>query len=205
MESDNRHQLPEVERSFEEVEGGFWDQNGFYVTPNGSFWDDQFYYFNRWGWDINGGCYNHDGIYQPNTTTKQWREDLQCYQHELKTVNNEEEMLNLAADEQINELREEYKMYRNFFEPNNENKAPQEGSDESLDDEFLQDYDDYLKMGAKYFPVENEFERMGPVNDENVNNINILMPNDGSAISHQKINYPNQSGFNCTEANTPNV
>ena len=56
---------PFCERSFEEVEDGYIDDRGFYTTPNGSFWDDEHNYFNRFGFDKYGGSYDKYGIYQP--------------------------------------------------------------------------------------------------------------------------------------------
>jgi hypothetical protein len=43
-----------VEREFKECKDGFYDDNGFYMTPNGSFWDPDGYYFNKEGYDKHG-------------------------------------------------------------------------------------------------------------------------------------------------------
>ena len=56
---------PFYNRPFEEVEDGFFDDRGFYTTPNGSFWDDDQNYFNHLGFDKYGGSYDKYGIYQP--------------------------------------------------------------------------------------------------------------------------------------------
>lgn len=39
-----------IDRKFEKVEGGYYD-NDFYYTPDGSFWDPDGYYFNSEGYD----------------------------------------------------------------------------------------------------------------------------------------------------------
>ena len=47
------------ERPFEEVEGGFYDERGFYMIPNGSFWDlIEQTYFNSLGYDSHGCSYD---------------------------------------------------------------------------------------------------------------------------------------------------
>lgn len=68
-----------VEKEFQEVEGGYYDE-GFYYTPNGSFWDDKFYYFNKEGLDKHGGRYDDDFNYVPG---KDWDFVNQCYPSEI--------------------------------------------------------------------------------------------------------------------------
>ena len=43
----------------DEVEGEY-DEDGFFVTPNGSFWDPDGVYFNRDGFDRHGGHYDEN-------------------------------------------------------------------------------------------------------------------------------------------------
>jgi hypothetical protein len=63
MKNTGESKVEFIERKFEEVEGGYYDDSGFYITPDGSkftkiiikgFWDDQGYYFNKDGYDITG-------------------------------------------------------------------------------------------------------------------------------------------------------
>ena len=68
------------ERSFEETEDGFYDERGFFTTPNGSFWDDERVYFNHLGFDKHGGTYDKYGIYLPGPN---WNEEYNCYNDEL--------------------------------------------------------------------------------------------------------------------------
>ena len=58
-------QKPFYDRPYEEVEDGYFDDRGFYTSPNGSFWDDDHNYFNHFGLDKHGGTYDKFGIYQP--------------------------------------------------------------------------------------------------------------------------------------------
>lgn len=67
-------------RPFVEVEGGKTDENGFYRTPNGSFWDVDGVYFNREGVDVHGGHYDKEFNYHPG---EGWIESLMCYEDEV--------------------------------------------------------------------------------------------------------------------------
>jgi hypothetical protein len=72
-----------IEREFEEVQGGAYDNFGFYTTPNGSFWDPDGIYFNRDGFDKHGGYYDPNMEYHPG---KGWIEELLCYEDEKDEV-----------------------------------------------------------------------------------------------------------------------
>ncbi len=84
-----------VDRSFHEVDDGNYDEEGFYHTPEGSFWNDEQDYFNRYGYDKYGGKYNLEGLYIPG---EGWDSDLQCYKEDL-----DEEFLEKKPDE-INDI-----------------------------------------------------------------------------------------------------
>ena len=70
------------DRSFEEVEGGKFDDKGFYRTPNGSFWDPNEIYFNRKGFDNHGGRWENDE-YVPGPN---WLEEHMCYEDEKDDI-----------------------------------------------------------------------------------------------------------------------
>jgi hypothetical protein len=72
-----------IDRSFEEVPGGYWDGNGCYVTPDGSYWDSKGNYFNKDGFDKHGGFYDSFGKYIHGAN---WNEELQCYDDEIDTL-----------------------------------------------------------------------------------------------------------------------
>ena len=68
-----------VEREWNEDIKGELDEDGFFVTPNGSFWDPDYVYFNREGYDKHGGRYNDKGEYVPG---KGWDKENNCYESE---------------------------------------------------------------------------------------------------------------------------
>jgi hypothetical protein len=108
------------DRDFEEVEGGYYDNNGNYMTPNGSFWDENQIYYNRDGFDKFGGIFDEYGTYYPG---QDWNDELCCYNsvlanHEL--VNHQ--ALQQALQENLKqELLDEYYYYQNFFKNTDEN------------------------------------------------------------------------------------
>jgi len=74
-----------INRSFVEVTGGEYDEDGFYITPNGSFWDTDGVYFNREGFDSHKGFYNNEKEYIPGPG---WVEDLLCYEEEKEELSS---------------------------------------------------------------------------------------------------------------------
>ena len=69
-----------VERIFHDDLEGEYDDEGFFTTPNGSFWDPDGVYFNREGYDKHGGYYDDNDEYVPG---KGWDEENNCYKDEL--------------------------------------------------------------------------------------------------------------------------
>ena len=63
----------------DEVEGEY-DDDGFFITPNGSFWDPDGVYFNREGFDRHGGYYNENT--QEYIPGEGWDEINNCYKDE---------------------------------------------------------------------------------------------------------------------------
>ena len=55
---------------FDEVEGGYFDKDGFYILPDGDFYDPDGYYFDVDGYDETGGYYDDYGEYVPPPTRK---------------------------------------------------------------------------------------------------------------------------------------
>jgi hypothetical protein len=72
---------------------------GFYRTPDGSFWDYDDEYFNRYGFDIHGGSYNKELEYIPGPT---WLVDLGCYPEDAEKYKNID--LNKLEDDMFDEL-----------------------------------------------------------------------------------------------------
>ena len=66
-----------IERVFTDDIEGDYDEDGFFITPNGSFWDPDGVYFNRQGYDKHGGYYDDsNGEYVPG---KGWDHVNNCY------------------------------------------------------------------------------------------------------------------------------
>ena len=70
-----------VERIFHDDLEGEYDDEGFFTTPNGSFWDPDGVYFNREGYDKHGGYY--DDATDEYIPGKGWDEQNNCYKDEL--------------------------------------------------------------------------------------------------------------------------
>ncbi len=67
----------------------FFDERGFYTTPNGSFWDDKHNYFNHFGFDIHRGMYDKYGFYIPGPG---YNEKIGLYFDEKDTYKSEEKI-----------------------------------------------------------------------------------------------------------------
>lgn len=102
---------------------GVMDNDGFFRTPNGSFWDCDGEYFNRHGYDIHGGSYMNVLDYVPGPT---WLLEYGCYP--------EEKDLYLQEDKDIDE-----------FDDNNEDGIDEEDGGFNDGNEFTEE--DYKKLG----------------------------------------------------------
>ena len=71
-----KDKIPKERRKRAKETEGKFDDDGFFTTPNGSFWDMDGEYFNRYGYDIHGGKYIDKLDYIPGPT---WIEELGCY------------------------------------------------------------------------------------------------------------------------------
>lgn len=78
MES-THHDKKFIERVLTDDIDGEYDNDGFFITPNGSFWDPDGVYFNREGFDRHGGYYEDNGEYIPG---KGWDNINNCYYDE---------------------------------------------------------------------------------------------------------------------------
>ena len=76
---DQKKESSFIEREWNEETEGEYDEDGFFVTPNGSFWDPDGVYFNKKGLDKHGGYYDDNGVYMPG---KGWDKDNNCYESE---------------------------------------------------------------------------------------------------------------------------
>ena len=85
---DKKEEKKFVEREWTEEIEGHLDDDGFFITPNGSFWDPDYVYFNREGFDKHGGKYDEKGEYIPG---KGWDDNLNCYESEKEINSNDDE------------------------------------------------------------------------------------------------------------------
>lgn len=79
--------IPKERRKKTPETKGTLDNDGFFRTPNGSFWDCDGEYFNRNGFDIHGGSYANVLDYIPGPT---WIEELGCYPEDKDKYLNED-------------------------------------------------------------------------------------------------------------------
>ena len=42
---------------------GYYDEDGFFIMADNSFYDSEGYFFDKYGYDNEGGWYNDNGIY----------------------------------------------------------------------------------------------------------------------------------------------
>ena len=80
-----------VEREWVEGTKGEYDEDGFFITPNGSFWDPDGVYFNKDGFDRHGGRYDQKGEYIPG---EGWNWKNNCYESEIEDYDDFDEQEN---------------------------------------------------------------------------------------------------------------
>ena len=95
-EIDLKDKIPKERRIKTKDTKGEYDEDGFFTTPNGSFWDMDGEYFNRYGFDIHGGKYIDKLDYIPGPT---WIEELGCYPEDKDKYIKEEVLNDEIEDE----------------------------------------------------------------------------------------------------------
>ena len=90
-----------IDKPFKESEGGYYDENNFYISPDGSFWDPDGVYFNKEGFDRHGGFYDANLEYQPG---KGWIKELMCYEDERGEEDGADEDEDDDNDDILDEL-----------------------------------------------------------------------------------------------------
>ena len=81
---------------------GEFDEDGFFITPNGSFWDMDGEYFNHFGFDIHGGKYIDKLDYIPGPG---WIEELGCYPEDEDKYQKEDDLdddIDMGLDDEKN-------------------------------------------------------------------------------------------------------
>ena len=109
-----------IEREWNEDIKGELDEEGFFTTPNGSFWDPDYVYFNREGYDKHGGYYDDDLNYIPG---EGWDEVNKCYFDE-DYENDYDEFYDKKDNKDYDDIIDQYE-YENYeddiLEGENEN------------------------------------------------------------------------------------
>ena len=167
MESKNdakesKDKIPKERRKRTKETEGKFDDDGFFTTPNGSFWDMDGEYFNRYGYDIHGGKYIDKLDYIPGPT---WIEELGCYPEDKDKYLKEEDlneddedmkdidMDNIEGDEdlindmkmlKVNEDIKEEKKSKKENDKKNENKKKKnkKKKEESFDEDEWEEIED---------------------------------------------------------------
>ena len=124
-----------IEREWNENIEGELDEDGFFTTPNGSFWDPDYVYFNREGYDKHGGYYDENDIYVPG---KSWDEENHCYSDEI--------------EDSFESCSEEFFVTKNYNDDILEKQIEEEGEEEGEMDEdeieYIKVYDDNEKKDS---------------------------------------------------------
>ena len=121
---------------------GNLDENGFFRTPNDSFWDMDGEYFNHHGFDIHGGKYVNVLDYIPGPT---WIEELGCYPEDEEKYKNED--INDIADDNDND--NELDILEAENEINIQNIGKLDINAEDKKDEFLNEIKDKKNKKGK--------------------------------------------------------
>ena len=98
-----KDKIPKERRIKTKDTKGEYDEDGFFTTPNGSFWDMDGEYFNRFGFDIHGGKYIDKLDYIPGPT---WIEELGCYPEDRDKYKKEEDINDEMEDDKDLEMFE---------------------------------------------------------------------------------------------------
>ena len=120
IEKHDNNLEPFVDKPFTEEEGGRFDRYGFYRMPDGSYWDSDEVYFNKFGVDKHGGIYDKNLEYNPG---KGWIPELLCYEDEKGSILAQKPILEEDEDD-YNELDDLYDNIKNVnmddeFDDNN--------------------------------------------------------------------------------------
>ena len=157
-----KDKIPKERRKRAKETEGKFDDDGFFTTPNGSFWDMDGEYFNRYGYDIHGGKYIDKLDYIPGPT---WIEELGCYPEDKDKYLKEEDlneddedmkdidMDNIEVDEdlindmkmlKVNEDIKEEKKSKKENDKKNENKKKKnkKKKEESFDEDEWEEIED---------------------------------------------------------------
>ena len=142
------------ERPFEEVDDGFYDDRGFYTSPNGSFWDDDHTYFNHFGFDRHGGTYDKYGMYQPGPN---YDEKTGLYEDQKELLESEEkkdkkdikQILDFAIAKLIEQERNDEITIKKYEQPIEESEESDDEDKSNLtydEEDFQEAYNNVMEL-----------------------------------------------------------
>ena len=136
------------ERPYEEVEDGYYDDRGFYTTPNGSFWDDDQTYFNHLGFDRHGGSYDQYGVYQPGAD---YDDKTGLYNDQKEIITTPEKpdvngVINMTISKLRDQEKKDEKTIKKYSQPIEESEESDEEDKSNLtyDEEDFQEAYNYV-------------------------------------------------------------
>ncbi len=152
VELELKDKIPKERRIRTKDTKGELDEDGFFITPNGSFWDMDGEYFNHYGFDIHGGKYVDKLDYIPGPT---WIEELGCYPEDKDKYQNEEDLkdeMENGEDEDLNNFDKDEDIINKIEIKNHEEKEDininkkekknKKKKEESLDEDEWEEIED---------------------------------------------------------------
>jgi hypothetical protein len=120
-----------VDRSFHSTFDGYYDEEDLFHTPEGSFFNLNREYFNRFGYDKYGGRYDDMGVYIPG---EGWDSDFQCYKEDL-----DEDFLTQQVEQIESIFEDQIQLDNNLcnLSMNSDETAEEEKAEENEPADFL--------------------------------------------------------------------
>ena len=166
------------ERNKEETEDGFYDDRGFYTTPNGSFWDENDTYFNRFGFDKHGGRYDDYGVYFPG---KNYNFDYNCYEDEIEKKYNGN--FNQINENTKNDLIETYE-YNNLIVGQIERLNDDDNQENETEENYDMNDEDMERIYNECIDIVNQSKKK--LLEETKNEINNIKTISNSEIKNNE-------------------
>ena len=136
---------------------GEFDEDGFFTTPNGSFWDDDHTYFNHLGFDKHGGSYDKFGVYHPGPGYDEKTGLYKDQKEYLTTIpeQNDNEKDFAKTLKQLEEQENEDERIVQKYEKPEEDSEDSEEEDKSIDlkevyEDFIANEKEYQKMMSQH-------------------------------------------------------
>lgn len=116
------------------MEGGWYDELGFYNLPEGGFYDPDGYLFNKEGYDEFGGYYDERGFYHPGEKNKHEFEQYAAdYEDDEDDLIRQYEMGHADEDEDYYDNTQE-QLYRQFLKEKKEIEQEEDEAGEEVEE-----------------------------------------------------------------------